>query len=120
MSETTLDEKLDSAIASARMYYTKSMQPDIQATNRALKEAVKQAFVEAGWVKTPTASMTKEGWIEVSTDRGVRHNGVPLLAGEEWYKRFEAELERHNCSYCGQNLFMREAAKRASGVKEDL
>jgi hypothetical protein len=44
-----LDELLDAAIAKARMIYTESMRPDIEATNRELREAVKEAFKEAGW-----------------------------------------------------------------------
>jgi hypothetical protein len=86
------------------------------------KQAIEN-YSKYGWVKTPSASMSKEGWIEVSTDRGVHHNGIPLMTGQEWYDRFERNLRYDTKSYsrqcedCGAPHNWEEAAKKAAGIE---
>lgn len=75
---------------------------------------IKQAFTDSGWTNRVGA-------------RGVAHpDGTiePLLAGQEWFDRFEKELPKRFVSNNWENEIIRntvaimmEAAKKASGLK---
>lgn len=83
---------------------------EVEAVSR-----IKQAFADEGYVKIPTASMTKEGWIEVSTDRGVRYKGAPLLLGQEWYDNFRKEYDKvPRYEFDMDDVW--DAARRAAGI----
>ena len=114
-----LDEKLDNAIAKARMVYTESMQPDMDATNRELRESVKQVFKDAGWHEHGTA-------IPESVARKLN-----IMTGIEWYEGFKGELakpwtaedivepyyQHDDQTYVYTADHVIEAAEKASGIE---
>ncbi len=100
-------------------------------------EAIKQIFVDEGWVQVPQVSISKDSEPFSTSHKGgyikIHPEGV-YMTGEYWYAKFEKELKKQYDSFVefadidmniynhGKEAMMLaslEAAHRASGVSDD-
>lgn len=88
MSKTTLDEKLREILLSLAVRNTGREHPTLIGEELA---AIHAAFKEDGYVQVPTATKSEDGWVDVSHAQKVRHNGVELMSGQEFYDGFVKE-----------------------------
>ena len=87
---------------------------------------IKQAFIDDGWVKIPTAEK-KDGVLYVNgvdpvmKFDGVKVTAIKLMTGQDWYDSFSEQLEKVTADkyHGGFALFddVTEAAKKAAGIE---
>lgn len=73
---------------------------------------IKQAFAEEGYVKVSKDNQDK---IKTATIYSINHGQYELMTGQEWYERFEKELNNHPIKLQGTEIMR--AAKKAAGLE---
>lgn len=118
MSETTLDEKLREIAERIR---DGGMNSGWNYDVDEAMEEIKQAFIDAGWVVGRIATEVNGSlYIVNGVDPIRRYDGATLLTGQEWYNRFEAEVDAMSMEPPIVDGAYLEAAKKAAGIKEDV
>ena len=106
-----LDEELERIIIDVRDI----SQKEIDDSDKESIKQIKQVFIDDGWRNT-----NEYGIRIVTKEQLMNEINQPVITGQEWYDRFDDELElwfkeKSNYGFLKENI--KEVAKRATGLK---
>jgi len=118
----TLDERIKAALkADFNKLYVKEFTTDWK-TQRVLRgleidvmghDAIKQAFKDAGYVRSYKTDSAGRVTIPVTEHPIVVDTALIVMTGKEWYERFEKELDKYVTENYMDAIYPHEALKAA-------